>query len=318
MVWSAIDMNPLCAAALLARCAWLFWAAPLGEVAGARINAGRAWQYVQDFVAIGSRKPGSDGHQKAIDFIHAALKRAGVDYEDDRFRARTPVGSFDLRNIIAKIPGTKEGIIVVASHFETNYPLPERFVGANDGGSTTGLLLEFAHVLKPKAGPRREGASIYLVFDDGEEAFKDWYKNHDHLYGTEHLAAKWKADGTLKNIKGLFVLDMLGDRQLDVTRDTNSTPWMEDLVYAAARLLGYQSHFFATQVDVEDDHLPFARLGVPVADVIDLNYGSGNSLHHTVEDTLDKLSPESLKIAGDTVLLAIALLEDRAPRQGAR
>jgi Zn-dependent M28 family amino/carboxypeptidase len=167
-----------------------------------------------------------------------------------------------------------------------------------------------ANVLKPKAGGKRDGYSVWLVFDDGEEAFKEWTAQ-DSLYGTKHLAQKWQADGSLKKIKALFVLDMIGDKDLDIQRDTNSTPWLEDLVQQAATRLGYQSHFFATQTQVDDDHMPFQRLGVPVADIIDIDYGYNNAFHHTLEDTLDKLSPKSLEIAGDTVLQAIAMLDQK-------
>lgn len=266
---------------------------------------------MKDFVAIGSRKPGSPGHRKAQDFIHTRLKQIGVEAEDDKFTANTSKGQFQLTNIVAKIPGTKDGIIVLASHYETNYWLPDKFVGANDGGSTTGLLLELANVLKPNAGGKREGYSVWLVFDDGEESFQSEWNDNDALWGTRHLAQKWQADGTLNKIKALFVLDMIGDKDLDIQRDTNSTGWLEDLLYSAASKLGYQSHFFATELPVDDDHMPFQRLGVPVADVIDINYGYGNAFHHTLEDTLDKLSPKSLEIAGNTVLQAIAMLDQK-------
>jgi len=279
------------------------------DVTAPTINSQRTWNYVKDFVAIGSRKPGSAGHQKAVEFLHSRLKQIGVEVEDDKFTANTSRGAFQLNNVIAKIPGTKDGIIVVASHFETNYWLPDKFVGANDGGSTTGLLLEFANALKPKAGGKREGYSVWLVFDDGEESFQQEWNDNDALWGTRHLAQKWQQDGTLKKIKGLFVLDMIGDKDLDIQRDTNSTGWLEDLLYSAASKLGYQSHFFATELPVDDDHMPFQKLGVPVSDVIDINYGYNNAFHHTLEDTLDKISPKSLEIAGNTVLQAIAMLD---------
>jgi glutaminyl-peptide cyclotransferase len=281
------------------------------EVTAPTIDAQRAWNYVKDFVAIGSRKPGSAGHQKAIDFLHSRLKQIGVETEDDKFTANTSRGQFQMNNVIAKIPGTKDGIIVLASHYETNYWLPDKFVGANDGGSTSGLLLELANDLKPKAGGKRDGYSVWLVWDDGEESFQSEWNDNDALWGTRHLAQKWQQDGTLKKIKGLFVLDMIGDKDLDIQRDTNSTGWLEDLVYSAASKLGYQSHFFAAEIPVDDDHMPFQKLGVPVSDVIDINYGYNNAFHHTLEDTLDKLSPKSLEIAGNTVLQAIAMLDQK-------
>jgi Zn-dependent M28 family amino/carboxypeptidase len=104
---------------------------------------------------------------------------------------------------------------------------------------------------------------------------------------------------------------MIGDKDLDIQRDDHSTPWLEDLIYQAASRLGYQSHFFAQSTSVEDDHLPFAQIGVPVADIIDLNYGYNGSYHHTTQDTLDKLSARSLQIVGNTLMEAIAMLDQR-------
>ena len=137
------------------------------------------------------------------------------------------------------------------------------------------------------------------------------WSDTDSLYGTKQLAQKWQQDGTAKKIKAFIVLDMIGDADLDIQREGNSTPWLEDLIYQAASRLGYQSHFFAQAVPVEDDHLPFARVGVPVADIIDIDYGYNNAYHHTTEDTLDKLSSRSLQIVGDTVMQAIRLIEQR-------
>ena len=273
--------------------------------AAPKINATRAMQYVKEFVAIGSRPPGSPGHAKAEQYIKSKLK--DDDVEEDTFTAKTPVGSFPIHNIIAKFPGKRDGIIVVAGHYETNYPLPKDYVGANDGGSTTGVLLELANQLR---GKQLDGYSVWLVWTDGEEAFVKW-SDTDSLYGTRHLAQKWQQDGTAAKIKAFILLDMIGDADLDIMRDTNSTKWLTELVYQAASQLGYQSHFYQYTGGIEDDHLPFARIGVPVVDIIDIDYGYSNAYHHTTQDTLDKLSPQSLAITGDVVLETIQLLNAR-------
>ena len=270
-----------------------------------KINPTRAFQYVKEFVAIGSRPPGSPGHAKAEQFIKSHL--SGDTVEVDSFTAKTPVGEFPIHNIIAKFPGKKDGIIVVAGHYETNYPLPKAFVGANDGGSTTGLLLELANQFR---GKQLDGYSVWLVWTDGEEAFVKW-SDSDSLYGTRHLAQKWQQNGTAAKIKAFILLDMIGDADLDIQRDTNSTPWLSDLVYQAASTLGYQSHFFRVETTIDDDHMPFQKIGVPVVDVIDIDYGYANAYHHTTQDTLDKLSPKSLQIAGDVTLLTIQLVNSR-------
>jgi glutaminyl-peptide cyclotransferase len=270
-----------------------------------RVNPQRAMQYVKDVVNIGARSLGSPGHAKVQSYIKAKLKSDHV--EEDGFTAQTPAGAFEARNIIAKYPGTKDGVIVIASHYDTNYPL-KNYVGANDGGSTTGLLLELANHLR---GAKREGYSVWLVWFDAEEAVKQWSPT-DSLYGSRHLADKWQQDGTLPKIKAFILLDMIGDADLAVDDDANSTPWVKDLIHQAASLYGYQSHFFQRQIGgVDDDHVPFVRKGVPAVDLIDFEYGYNNVYHHTPQDTLDKLSPNSLQIIGDTVLEAIRLLNAR-------
>ena len=270
-----------------------------------QVNPARAMQYVKEMVAFGSRPAGSPGHVKVEQYIQSKLK--GDEIEVDAFTASTPAGKFPIRNIIAKFPGKKDGIIVIASHYDTNYPLPKEFVGANDGGSTSGLLLELANQFR---GKQLDGYSVWLLWTDGEEAFVKW-SDKDSLYGTKHLSQTWQQDGTAKKIKAFILLDMIGDADLDIQRDTNSTAWLSDLVYKAASALGYQSHFFQQTIAIEDDHIPFAKIGVPVVDIIDIDYGYANAYHHTTQDTLDKLSPKSLQIAGDVVLQTIQLINQR-------
>jgi Zn-dependent M28 family amino/carboxypeptidase len=261
-------------------------------------------QYVKEIVAFGPRPIGSANHKKVEDYITSHLKGDAV--EEDAFTADTPEGKFPGRNIIAKFPGTRDGIVVIASHYDTNYPLRRTaYIGANDGASSSALLLEFANQLR---GKRRNGYSIWLVWDDAEEAVKTW-TDADSLYGIRHLAEKWEADGTLKKIKAFLLADMIGDADLNIERDTSSTPWLEEVVYEAATRLGYQSHFFARTMEVSDDHLPFMRRGVPSADLIDFDYGYDNVFWHTPQDTVDKLSPKSLEIAGDTILETVGILD---------
>ncbi len=269
------------------------------------VDGDKTMQYVKDVVAFGSRPPGSPAHQKLEEYILSKLK--GVDVEQDKFTADTPAGNFPVNNIIAKFPGKKNGVIVVAGHYDTNYPLPKSYVGANDGGSSTALLLSLADQLR---GKERDGYSVWLVWTDAEEAFVKW-TDSDSLYGTKQLAQKWKADGTASKIKAFILVDMIGDADLDIQKDANSTPWLTDLVYQAATNLGYQSHFFQQTVGMDDDHIPFAKIGIPVIDLIDFTYGYNNVFHHTPEDTIDKLSPQSLAITGDVVMETIELLDQR-------
>jgi len=267
------------------------------------INSSRAFQYTREVAALGARPVGSANHKKLESYIYSHLK--GDDVSDDAFTADTPEGKFPVRNIVAKYPGSRDGIIVVAGHYDTNYPLRNTgYVGANDGGSSTALLLELANQLRSQ---KHEGYSVWLLWTDGEEALKEWTQT-DSVYGTKHLAAQWENDGTLSKIKAFLLVDMIGDADLNIDREQNSTPWLEDLILQAASRYGFQSHFFARTIAIEDDHLPFVQRKVPSADLIDLDYGYGNAFHHSPQDTMDKLSPKSLEITGNTVLETIHLL----------
>jgi glutaminyl-peptide cyclotransferase len=278
-------------------------AAPAPSV---QFSGAKALEYTRQFVAIGPRWIGSPGHAKAEAFLRKQFQHDQL--EVDSFTAATPAGPMEMHNYIVRFPGKKDGVIVLATHYETNYPLRNiNFVGANDGGSTTGLLIELANHFR---GRTLDGYSVWLVFLDGEEAVKSW-SDSDSLYGSKHLAAKWQSDGTLKRVKAFLLADMLGDKDLDIYRDRNSTPWLLDVVKEAATHFGYQSYFFAQENQIEDDHLPFGQRGVPVADIIDLDYGYDNAYHHTAEDTMDKLSAKSLTIAGDVFLETIRLVNQR-------
>jgi glutaminyl-peptide cyclotransferase len=269
------------------------------------VNGSKIMQYVKQVVAFGPRPPGSIAHLKLEEFILSKLK--GVDVEQDRFTAQTPVGKFPINNIIAKFPGKKDGIIVVAGHYDTLYSQRQNFVGANDAGSSTALLLELADQLR---GKQLDGYSVWLLWTDGEEAFVKW-TDTDSVYGSRHLAQKWQQDGTAKKIKAFILVDMIGDADLDILKDTFSTPWLSDLVYKAANDLGYQSHFYKWKNGIDDDHLPFSKVGIPVVDIIDFDYGYNNVFWHTPQDTVDKLSPQSLAITTDVVLETIRLVDNR-------
>ena len=280
--------------------------APANVAPAPRINAARAMQYTKEVTAFGARPIGSANHKKLEEYILGHLK--GDEVESDSFTADTIEGKFPVRNIIAKYPGTKDGIIVIAGHYDTNYPLRNtKYVGANDGGSSTAILLEMANQLR---GKKRNGYSVWLVWTDGEEAVRTWTAT-DSLYGTRHLAEKWQADGTTKKIKAFLLADMIGDADLNIDEDENSAPWLEEMIYQAATRLGVQSHFSQRKIAVEDDHMPFVKLGVPSADLIDLDYGYGNVFHHSPQDTLDKLSPKSLQIVGDVILQTVWMLDAR-------
>jgi glutaminyl-peptide cyclotransferase len=270
-------------------------------------DADRAMQYVKEIVAFGPRPIGSENHKKVENYILSHLK--GGEVENDVFTIDTSEGKFPVHNIIAKFPGKRDGIIVIASHYDTNYWLRDiNYVGANDGASSSALLLEIANQLRGQSG---DGYSVWLLWDDAEESMKPQWDDNESLYGVRHLAEKWQADGTIKKMKAFILEDMIGDAELDIDRDSNSTPWLEDLVYAAATRLGYQSHFFVRTTPVTDDHIPFVQRGVPSVDLIDFTYGYNNVFWHTDQDTVDKLSPKSLEIVGKVTLGTVRLLDKK-------
>ncbi|WP_263353702.1 M28 family peptidase [Acidicapsa acidisoli] len=284
---------------------------PASGLAQQHFRGDRALEITREFVAIGPRWCLSPGHAKAEAFLRNEFKHDQL--EEDTFTANTPIGPVPMRNFIVRFPGKKDGVIVLTTHYETNYPLRNiGFVGANDGGSTTGLLIEIANELRGKV---LDGYSVWLVFFDGEEAIERW-QGTDNTYGSRHLAAKWGQDGTLKRIKAYMLADMLGDKDLNVQKESQSTPWLIDLVAQAARNTGHSKYFFQTEGAVSDDHLPFVQRGVPSIDVIDIDYGPHtqelpDGYHHTAQDTMDKISAKSLTVAGDVFLESIKLIDQK-------
>ena len=281
-------------------------AASWPQVTAPKLNADRTFQYAKELCAMGPRPVAGAAHKKMEDYIVGHL--GGAQVEDDRFEQKSAQGTYPLRNIVAKFSGTKDGVIVLASHYDTK--MIPGFVGANDGASSTALLLGIADQLRASMkNGKREGYSVWLAFFDGEEAFGANINDADGLYGSKHLAQKWQQDGTAKKVKAFILADMIGDKDLDVLRDANSAPALLDLIAAAAGQLGYQSHFFQETEQMIDDHIAFKDAGVPVADLIDFNYGYQNAFWHTTEDTVDKLSPRSLEIVGNVMLQATWMLD---------
>jgi glutaminyl-peptide cyclotransferase len=295
---------------LLAACAALMLAAATAHAAVTPKNSfdgAKALAYTHTFVTeTGPRYNGSPGLAKAQRYLKQFFAKDTL--QEDTFTSSTPAGPQLMHNFIVRFPGKKDGVIVLATHYETNYWLKDiNFVGANDGGATTGLLMQLANDLR--AHPP-QGYSVWLVFFDGEESVGPQWTNSDSLYGSRHLAAKWQADGTLKKIKAFLLTDMIGDKSLDIQQDTNSTPSLVDAVRHAAQIEGDASYFFQQQNTVSDDHIPFVERGVPCVDIIDIDYGPNDSYHHTAQDTLDKLSAKSLTISGSVIEEAIRLIDD--------
>jgi Zn-dependent M28 family amino/carboxypeptidase len=291
-------------------------AAPAGAFAAASLhdsfNSQQAYAYTAQIAAFGERWPGSPGHRKTEDLIHQVLQKDGARAEADDFTAATPRGPIAVHNIIGKFNVTadpKQPIFILAGHYDTLFQ--RGFIGANDGASSTAILLAFADAL---AGQKTK-MQIWLVWTDLEEAIHT-FDDDDGLYGSRHLAGELAANGTASRIRGFFLLDMIGDKDLGVARETGSDRGLQDFIARAAAQLGYSQYFFQYQIDIIDDHVPFIRAGVPSVDVVDAMYGrmgpqfdSMGEFHHTNADTMDKVSRRSLEIVGRTILLTVELLD---------
>jgi Zn-dependent M28 family amino/carboxypeptidase len=267
-----------------------------------------ALRHVERLVAIGPRAAGTPGGVKARQYIVGELRKIkGVRPAVRSFEAATPLGKVAMANIVAVVPGRRPEVIMLAGHYDTKLYKEFRFVGANDGGSSAALLIELARRLA--AGPR--DYTYWLVWFDGEEAVDTW-TDRDSLYGSRRLATELARARQLP--RALILVDMIGDRDLLIRREAHSVSWLTEIVWEAAARLGHGRHFVRDSLPVEDDHVPFLRLGVPATLLIDFDYPPW----HTADDTLDKVSAESLAIVGAVVLEALPSVEHYLTQQGDR
>ncbi|MGH9836330.1 MAG: M28 family metallopeptidase, partial [Blastocatellia bacterium] len=227
----------------------------------------------------------------------------------------TPRGKVKFKNVVAELPGETPNVVILASHYDTKLFKEFVFVGANDGGSSTGALLEIARVMAAEKQKRK--FTYWFVFFDGEEAFcREWSEcldGRDHTYGSRQMVERLKKEKQLDRVKAMILLDMIGDKDLTIPREEGSSKWLVDAIWGTAQQLGYTKQFPNRASSVgDDDHMPFLRAGIPAVDIIDFEFGDGpqdNSYWHTEEDTLDKISARSLKIVGDVVLLSLPKIE---------
>jgi glutaminyl-peptide cyclotransferase len=277
--------------------------APVQTTAAAKFDSSRAYEHLRRQVGFGPRPAGSVALAQTRQYILAELKAAGIQAREDAWDATTPLGRVRMVNVIATIAGRRPDRIALATHYDTKLFREFRFVGASDAASSTAAVLELGRVLKGRSNE----FTIELLFFDGEEAVVDWYRNNDNTYGSRHYVETTQKAGTLTGLKALILLDLIGDRNLTIRRDSNSTRWLTDTVWAAASRLGHRVNFLSEETTVEDDHLPFLKAGVPSVDIIDLDYDAW----HTAQDDLDRVSARSLQVVGDVVLAAWPDIEKR-------
>ena len=280
-------------------------------------NGERAMDHVRKQIDFGPRPPDSPQLAKTREYISSQLKSSGWNVSIDEFKATTPHGWKKMANIVGEIAGETKTTILLASHYETKYYKDMHFVGANDPASSVGTLLEIGRVLgsikeKPKVTYR-------LVFFDGEEAFCEGWDEcgsedyPDNTYGSRHYVSQLRERNELANTRAMILLDMTGYKHLELGRDPMSTRWLQDILWQTGRELGHGKVFVDREEGVGgDDHEPFLREGVDAVDVIQLG---SYPYWHKPDDTIDKVSPQSMKIVGDTVLASLPKIVERVVKE---
>jgi glutaminyl-peptide cyclotransferase len=292
---------------------------PVEEVSPAAVpgavafNGERAMEHVKKQVEIGPRIPGSPELAKTRDYIVDSLKSSGLAVKQDEFVTATPLGEKKMVNLTAEIPGESKDVIMVASHYDSKFYKDMRFVGANDPGTSVGTLLELGRVLS--ASTQKPKLTYWLVFFDGEEAFcEEWDQCSkpdapDNTYGSRRYVSRLRENNELRRVRALILLDLMGSKDLELGRDTMSTRWVQDIVWRTAHESGYGKYFVERPEAVgSDDHEPFLRAGIDSLDLIQL---STYPYWHKADDTLDKVSAQSMKVVGDVVLASLPKIAER-------
>jgi len=265
-------------------------------------DSARAWEHLKAMVAIGPRPAGSAALRQTRAYITRQLSSYGLTVQEQPFVGQTPLGPIEMINLIVRLPGKRPDKILITGHYDTKLFKDERFVGASDGASSAAFLIELARVLKDQ--PRE--FTYEFVWFDGEEAVVAW-EGLDNTYGSRYYVQAAQKAGAIKSIRTMILIDMIGDRNLQVSRDSNSTRWLNDVVWAAAKRVGHGGTFVDVGTTIDDDHMPFVRAGIPSIDIIDLDYPEW----HTPADDLPAVSARSLQIVGEVVLAALPDIEKR-------
>jgi Peptidase family M28 len=260
----------------------------------------RAAVDLQTIVGLGPRPAGSDAIVKTRNYIIAELQKAGLMADLDEFDARTPRGYKHMVNIRARRPGSKPSVIAVTGHYDTKLFDNMRFVGASDGGSSAAWLLEFARCTRDL----KLENTLEFVFFDGEEAVVEW-TDDDSVYGSRHDVDRRVRSSNIRGLKAMILVDMIGDKNLNIKREAQSTRWLKDILWDTAHSLGYDKEFPNDEIEISDDHIPYLKAGIPAVDLIDFDYPAW----HTAQDTLDKVSARSLKIVGDVVYFSLPAID---------
>jgi Peptidase family M28 len=264
-------------------------------------NGTRAFEDLRHIVGFGPRPAGSPALDRTRAYIKQQIEATGLKLQEQPFDAQTPIGPIHMINLRVTLPGAASdgGRIVIGGHYDTKLFRDFPFVGASDGGSSAAFLIELARALKGRRNP----LPIELVFLDGEEAVGEW-TGTDHTYGSRHYVEDAKRTGTLKEIRAFILVDMIGDKELGMRRERNSTDWLKDAIWGTARKLK-KPEFIDEETPIEDDHDEFLAAGVPSVDIIDLDYPAW----HKADDRLDHVSAASLQTVGDVLIASLPVIE---------
>jgi hypothetical protein len=293
---------------------------PPASPAKSDFDGDRAFELVRKQVEFGPRPAGSAELDQTRNYMIDQLRSYGLKVMTDEFRATTPIGERKMVNVTAELQGESNEVVIISSHYDTKYFKDIKFVGANDGGSSTGAVMEIARVMA--ASRQKPKLTYWFVFFDGEEAFCfDWDECHnpnpadpktplpDHTYGSRRYVAQLIQKNELSRVRAMILLDMIGYKNLRLGRADLGTTWLIDTVWQTGKQLGYGNVFIDSIEGVgDDDHGPFLQAGVEAIDIIQL---STYQYWHTKEDTLDKISAKSLKTVGDAVLVSLPKIEER-------
>ena len=265
-----------------------------------KIDSGLAFKLVKDIVKLGSRPSGSEQSQKQVDFISQKIREYGVECKIQSFNDSTPDGIIKFQNIIVDIPGQKDQFIIIGCHYDTKKMLLTKdFSGANDGASGVGLLLAMIKsIAKHKQMPEY---SLRFIFFDGEECINS-YTDSDGLHGSRYYAKELARNGDKALCRAVIIADMIGDKELLIETPSDSEYGLKELLISSAKRLKSEAFFKEGDQEIVDDHTPFQKIGIPAIDIIDFNYGPGNSWWHSSEDTVDKIDKKSFQIVGNVLL----------------
>jgi len=279
--------------------------APPPEKTG-EFDGKRAYEQVVKQVSFGPRPAGSPAIAKLQDYLLSELKSYGCAAETDSFSADTPAGRLPMKNILAKIPGEKPGIILLGTHYDTKR-IPD-FVGADDAASSTGVMLEIARLL---CAQKPGNYAVWIAFFDAEEAVNFEWQDPDNRYGSRQMAAQLAASGDLPKIKAFILADIVGGKNPHFKRDGESTKWLKDMVWEVAERLGYGNVFVKETTNFGgDDHYSFTARKVPSVDIMDLDM-KDVPYWHTTRDTLDKIDAKTVAMVGHVILESVKEIQLR-------